>query len=203
MPTTIERLSEGHRDEAVAVLNDSFYEYPVMRFVLSDAGREYDEHLSALNAYFCSRRLVHGGWVLGVRVDGELAGVAVFDAPGDSVEDQEIQRQWVRNLVRDIGSAAVGRLSEYDEIAEALMPEGDYHYLGMLGVRSKSRGAGLGKRLVEATQRQAGERQESAGVCLHTETPGNVPLYEHLGFEVVGEAELGALHTWCMLWSSA
>jgi GNAT superfamily N-acetyltransferase len=197
MQIAIERLTAAYRDEAVVVLSDAFRDYPVMRHVLSDAGRHYEEHLWALNDYFCSRRLVHGGLVLGAMVDGELAGVSGFDAPGDLV-DEDQQREWTRALVRDIGEEAVARLSKYDQVGEALMPSGDYHYLGMLGVLARHQGLGLGKGLVEATMDEARESPISTGVCLHTETPDNVPLYEHLGFEVIGEAEVDGLRTWCM-----
>ncbi len=59
---------------------------------------------------------------------------------------------------------------------------------------------GLGRVLVEATQALAVRSAVSTGVCLHTETAKNVPLYEHLGFEVIDEAALGDLRTWCMMW---
>lgn len=201
MSLSVERLSSAHRDESVAVLCESFHDYPVMRFVLADAGRRYDEHLAALVAYFCSRRLVGNGWVLGAMEDRNLAGVSVFDVPGDdSAEEREEHQFWLQALVRDIGESAARRLEEYDQIGEPLMPAGAYHYLGMLGVLSRYQGRGLGRRLVEATQALAQQSEVSTGVCLHTEMPGNVPLYEHLGFETIGEADVGPMHTWCMFW---
>jgi len=202
MNPEVTRLSSAHRDEAVVVLCESFYDYPVMRFVLADAGRRYDEHLSALVAYFCSRRLVGDGWVLGAMVGRELAGVSVFDEPGsDLVESEDELRQWTLALERDIGEEAVGRLSEYDAVGESLLPEGDYHYLGMLGVVSRYQGLGLGKKLVEATQALAADSPASSGVCLDTESPENVPFYERLGFEIVGEADVADIHSWCMFWA--
>jgi GNAT superfamily N-acetyltransferase len=199
MKIEVTRLSSAHQDETVVVLCESFYDYPVMRFVLADAGRRYDQHLSALVAYLCSRRLVGDGWVLGAMADGNLAGVSIFDEPGgDMVETEEMHQHWLCALVRNIGESAVARLSEYDKVGESLMPQGDYHYLGMLGVLSRYQGLGLGKQLVEATQALAAGSPASSGVCLSTETPGNVPFYQHLGFEIVGEAEVGDVHTWCM-----
>ena len=202
MKPEVTRLSSAYRDEAVVVLCESFYDYPVMRFVLADAGRQYAERLSALVAYFCSRRLVGNGWVLGAMVGQELAGVSVCDEPGgESVDGEEEQRQWALALERDIGEEAVARLSEYDEAGESLLPEGDYHFLGMLGVVSRYQGLGLGKKLVEATQALVADFPASSGICLDTESPGNVPFYESLGFEVVGEADVADFHTWCMFWA--
>jgi GNAT superfamily N-acetyltransferase len=197
MQIAIERLTVAYRDEAVVVLSDAFRDYPVMRWVLSDSGRHYEEHLWALNDYFCSRRLVSGGLVLGAMVDGDLAGVSACDTPGDLLDEEE-QREWTRTLIRDVGKDAAARLWKYDEVGQALMPSGDYHYLGMLGVLASHQGLGLGRRLVEATLDKARESPVSTGVCLHTETQGNVPFYELLGFEVIGEAEVDGLHTWCM-----
>jgi hypothetical protein len=39
-----------------------------------------------------------------------------------------------------------------------------------------------------------------AGVCLSTEDPENVPMYLHLGFEVVSEADIDEIHTWSLRW---
>jgi GNAT superfamily N-acetyltransferase len=205
--SSVATLSLGHLGEAVEVLSEAFYDYPVMRHVLRASGPRYGESLDQLVAFFCERRLAGPGSVLGVSVDGALAGVAVTDVPGsgdgeDDVAEEE-RRARVRRLVSQIGGEAVSRLREYDEVAENLMPAGSYHYLGMLGVRERFQGTGVGKRLVEATQASAEADRGSSGVCLHTETPGNVPLYEHLGFELVGEDEVAALRTWCMFWPCA
>ena len=201
MCLSVQRLSSVHRREVVQVLDDSFRDYPVMRFVLSDAGERYDAHLTALNDFFCDRRLADGGWVLGVRVDGELAGVAVLDAPEDDPgSDPEGHRRRVLRLVSAIGAGAVERLKIYDAAGDSLTPSGDYHYLGMLGVLERCQGLGIGRQLVEATQELAVASEISTGVCLHTETEKNVPLYEHLGFEVVGQADIAGLTTWCMMW---
>lgn len=202
MSPSVERLNASQREEIVAVLNEAFHDYPVMRYVLADAGEHYVEQLTALNDYFCDRRFGDDGAVFGVSVDDELAGVAVLDAPVGPNEPQpdDHRRERVLRLVRAIGSHAVERLRAYDQVGDSLMPPGSYHYLGMLGVLRRCQGQGLGRLLVEATQALAEESTLSTGVCLHTETPGNVPLYERLGFEVVGEDEVAGLRTWCMMW---
>ncbi len=38
----------------------------------------------------------------------------------------------------------------------------------------------------------------SEAVCLTTETPKNVPFYEHLGYEVAGEAHVDDLVSWSL-----
>ena len=171
-----------------------------MRYLLAGAGAEYEHRLAFLVGFFCQRRLLGSGSVLGLMDGGSLAGVALLDGVDESVDD-EAQRDLVRRLAAVIGGEAMERLRAYDEAAEELIPDGVYHYLGMLGVRRASQGAGVGRRLVEASFEHVRAEPRSAGVCLHTEQPGNVPLYEHLGFEVVAEADVGPLHTWCMFWS--
>jgi hypothetical protein len=39
---------------------------------------------------------------------------------------------------------------------------------------------------------------ESAGVLLTTETPGNLPLYEHFGYRILGQARVDELTTWTL-----
>ena len=39
---------------------------------------------------------------------------------------------------------------------------------------------------------------DSTGVCLNTESVGNVSFYEHMGYRIVGHRPIDILETWCM-----
>ncbi len=68
----------------------------------------------------------------------------------------------------------------------------------MIGVLGGNRGFGLGRLLIEEVLRVSASSNRSHAVCLTTESGINVPMYEHLGFAVVGEISIGALHSWTM-----
>jgi len=72
----------------------------------------------------------------------------------------------------------------------------------MLGIRKDFQGRGLGRSLVEHIKHLVRNHPVSTGICLNTETEGNVPVYERFGFTIIHEAEQDGLHTRCMFWES-
>ena len=63
-------LGRDRYDEIVETLWDAFRDYPVMRFVVGEAGDEYDDRGRRLVGYFTESRLARGWPVLGPLVDG-------------------------------------------------------------------------------------------------------------------------------------
>jgi GNAT superfamily N-acetyltransferase len=67
----------------------------------------------------------------------------------------------------------------------------------MIGARKSHAGKGLGRKLLEAVHALSLDDPDSCGVTLTTEDPGNLPLYEHFGYKVVGHERVSAdLETW-------
>jgi ribosomal protein S18 acetylase RimI-like enzyme len=84
-------------------------------------------------------------------------------------------------------------MARYDAInrATAQFDPGRPHiHLNMLGVLRSHRGAGLGRRLLDATQELSGGRAASDGVALVTADAANARYYCGLGFEEVGHTAL-------------
>ncbi len=198
---TVERLTRDDRTEAARVLIDSFHDYPYMRMVLRDSGADYDADLEALVLFILDARWARRHPVLGLRGSSGLEAVATVVDPGPAKPSREVERLF-EALGARLGDGPDGRMSAYEEAAHEGRPEEPFHYLGMLGVASGRQGHGLGGRLLHAVKQLAIDDERSTGICLNTETAANVALYEHLGFEVVGEADIEDLHTWCMFWRS-
>ena len=77
-------------------------------------------------------------------------------------------------------------------------------HINMLGVRRTQRGAGLGRRLVEAVHALARTDEQATGVSLTTENPANVPFYRRLGYEVIGQARVAPeLEAWSLFWQKS
>ena len=75
----------------------------------------------------------------------------------------------------------------------------DHIHLNMIGVRQAAQGRGWARDLLEATHAMSLEDAASRGVSLTTEVEENVSLYEHFGYQVVGQGEVdGVFTTWTM-----
>jgi ribosomal protein S18 acetylase RimI-like enzyme len=85
-----------------------------------------------------------------------------------------------------------------DAIA-AHLPDGRYHYLHFVGVKSAHQGKGWGGAII----REGLARADAEGLptWLETATPENVPLYERLGFvtQVEWDIPKGGPHFWGMM----
>jgi GNAT superfamily N-acetyltransferase len=60
----------------------------------------------------------------------------------------------------------------------------------MIGNLKRVRGQGYGRRLLEAVQARSAADPSSTGVSLTTELAGNVPLYQHFGYIILGQGDL-------------
>lgn len=196
---TVKRLDRQRFDDVVHVLCAAFRDYPVMRYVVGDAS-DYDRGVRTLITFFLESRLTRGMPVLGARDDdGRLAGVALLVQPDPPPWPPELTACY-EGLADGLGADAVARLESYADAGKALRPDRTFYFLGMLAVRPDAQGRGHGRRLLDAVAALSVRDPRSEGVCLDTEDPKNVDLYRHVGYEVVGEADVegGKLHTWCM-----
>ena len=194
----VERLSEDDADEAIDALCAAFADYPVMRYTLADAGARYEERLRALIGFFCRKRWVRGWPVLGVRVGGRIAAAALINEPDAAPTPGEIE-SLREELVDVIGKDAYRRLMRYETESDVDAPEEPHHFLGVLGVHPEHQGKGLARILLDELARMSLESPQSTGICLNTEDPNNVPLYERMGYRILGHRRIDQdLETWCM-----
>lgn len=202
-------LEPSETDAIVEVVAAAFHEYAVMRFA-HDPGDDYADRVKALFRFSCRSRFAYGRPVLGVRDGGRIVGVALAHWPvADPVApDLETERE---AMWRAIGAAAGERMKRYTAAADGLAPKCPHYHLGVLAVAPDAQGRGWGRVLLDALHALSASDPASTGVSLNTESEKNVALYRHVGYRVVGEADLadGApvapgsadrrqLHTWCL-----
>ena len=193
-----EVLGPTDREAVVETLCLAFREYPVMTFVLGrDALAADDPALTALIGFYTDRRLLRGWPVLGVREGEVLQAAALVSRPEEPEADPAPVRAALATLAGELGDAAFERMQRFEDASDANEPETDHLFVGMLGVRPSARGRGYGRVLLDAVQ-EAAEGEGRDGVCLSTEDPANLPFYRHVGFELVGQADVGGLTTWCL-----
>lgn len=191
---TVQRLRPAQRDEVVELLARAFADYPVMRFTLGPDRPDYQERLRDLVGFYTDRRLMHGWPVLGIRQTGSLVAAALVTAPNPGPDAPRVAEALAR-LRRAIGEAAFGRMTRFEQASDANEPRTVHYFVGMVGVDPAHRGRGHARALLDHVAALA-HNDRCDGVALSTEDPTNVPMYRHLGFEVVAEADVGELHTW-------
>ena len=193
----VQILVPADAESVVSVLSESFFDYPVMRFVLGSEP-DYSARLETLVRFFVMARVLRKEVLLGVEGTGGLAAAAMVSDPngGPSPDELAVIREETWGA---LGQDAFARYAAFGEATTAFDVEGGHIHLNMIGVRRSAQGQGLGRVLLEAVHRLSASDESSAGVSLTTEYPSNVPLYEHFGYEVIGSAKVGSgFTTWGM-----
>lgn len=198
---SIRRLSRHEKPVAVDILARAFFNYQVMRYVLKDAADQFSERHQALIAFFCETRLSRDWPLLGLFDNDRLLAVAGVNEPKDKPWPPSLEKIY-RELGELIGPAAMERLENFEKFSANLEPPPPYYFLGIIGVDPDCQGGGYGTTLIRHVQQMSLDNPISTGVCLSTESADNVPFYENLGFEILGEADIEELHTWCLFWKN-
>ncbi|MDP2481649.1 MAG: GNAT family N-acetyltransferase [Candidatus Palauibacterales bacterium] len=190
-------LGREEMPAVVSVLCESFFDYPVMRWVLGPEDG-FEARLETLVTFFVIARVLRDEFLLGVTASGGLAAAALVSHPGRGRSPPELsvirERTWA-----ELGAEARLRYESFGAAVAEFNVESEHMHLNMIGVRSSAQGQGLGRSVLEAVHDLSASDTESTGVTLSTEVESNVSLYEHFGYEVVGSATIdSAFTTWVM-----
>jgi ribosomal protein S18 acetylase RimI-like enzyme len=194
---SVQVLSPDDLVDVVSVLSESFFDYPVMRFVLDSEG-DYGARLETLVRFFVTARVLRDEVLLGVRAPGGLLAAALISYPGrrSSPPDLDALRETTWS---ELGAAARARYEAFGATAARFQLETGHIHLNMIGVRSSAQGQGLGRMVLDAVHDLSASDPMSMGVTLTTELESNVPLYQHFGYDVLGSARVeSAFTTWAM-----
>jgi ribosomal protein S18 acetylase RimI-like enzyme len=192
----VEELPAERSEEAVAVLCDSFYDYPVMRHVIGAAGDKYDKRLQALIGFFVAARYCRGEPVLAVSDAGKAVAVAILTPPVQHGAPAELAEHRAA-VWQELGAAARGRYEALGESWQEFAIAEPHYHLNMIGVHSSYGGRGLGRLLLDAVHEMSRGDPRSTGVSLTTEVESNVGLYQHFGYDLVGHVKTpDAPDTW-------
>lgn len=193
----IYQVGSEDKRQAVDVLTAAFYNYPVMQYILNQERPDYANKLRLMIDFFAEVRVVKGlrPFVMDMG-DGPVAA-ALVNPPVSAMTSPEL-KQAFKDLIKAIGSANVGKLNAYEEKCEEMEPEVPHYYLGMIGVLPEHHRKGYARLLLEHIHKIVDKDSGAKGIALNTENPNNVPFYRRFGYEVIGEADVGSLHTWCL-----
>jgi GNAT superfamily N-acetyltransferase len=189
-------------DEAAAVLAAAFWDYPMMGWFFAGAGEKYGEHLTEMCRLSCELRLLVGWPLLGVEIDGKLAGVACVATAEDIHDVPELPVMEERLMAR-VGPEVEQRFEAYAKVKDANLPAGVHWYLTMIGVDPACHGKGCGGVLLRRIHEMVAADSTVTGIGLDTQAPANVALYEHFGYEITAKTMVGDVDMWCMFRPSA
>lgn len=178
----VRALSRADRRAAVAAMVSAFWSYPETVHLLP---REQNRR-HVLPRYLdsdCGDSLLFGS-LLGVAVDGQIAGAAAWLPP--EAHPVPVRRQLAQiatllpALPWGIGAAREARRGQ---TANRLRHPAEPHYfLRAVGVSPRFQGRGLGAALIEHQLARADQR--GFGCYLTTANEANVSFYARFGFEV-------------------
>lgn len=181
-PITIERLAKPDIPAAAAVLAAALGDEPGFVAVVPDRS----QRTTVLATLF--RLLVRDGQPLGhvsiARIDGAIAGTAVWYAPGDFPMTALRQLRMLPGLLPLLrfGARTMRDLGQIERNLKAHFPEEPCWYLAALGVAPEWQGRGVGSALMGATLTGIDARAEPA--YLETGEASNVRFYEKRGFGI-------------------
>ena len=78
---TVHTLTNEEVPEVVDILCESFFDYPVMRFVLGDSSGDYEKRLGTLIHFFVMARALRREFLIGVGDRANLDGAAIVSCP--------------------------------------------------------------------------------------------------------------------------
>lgn len=177
----------------IATLSDAFMTDPAFRYILpSDAARA-----KMLPKFFTL--MVDDDAAAGkvMRSAGDQAA-ALWRNPGMAKDNRRTSFSLLLNMIRLFGFA-LPRANRCADALTAHLPDGRYHYLHFVGVRSVDQGKGWGGAIIRDGLAHADA--DGLPTWLETATPENVPLYQRLGFVTQVEWNIlnGGPHFWGMM----
>ncbi len=181
----VSELDDSHADPAVELLVAAFENDPGWRHISGAVG---DEHRRCLSVGYRAAWTLYRGIrqpSLGVLSGARLAGVALLNEP-DVKFPPPVRTRWAEEIRCLAGAEVLERLLQNGREVMKHRPAQPHLYLSTLAVHPDFQGRGYGRALLERTHARSEKHPGSDGVCLETENPQNVPLYEHFGYRVIG-----------------
>lgn len=180
MDRTIIRLGQQHCDAAVTTLAAAFRHDPAIVFMMPDE-LSRARRLRRMYRWMFGEHLKNG-IVLGTP-GAEV--ITLWRPPGAVHLHEPVWHPGALRFIPIFGRHIPRAIRLDDAIRAHLPADEQWHYLRIAGVHPDFQGKGLGGLAIRAGLAQAAASGVPA--VLETATPGNVGLYQNLGYRVVSE----------------
>jgi ribosomal protein S18 acetylase RimI-like enzyme len=182
IPISVRTARKADVRELARTLGRAFFDDPPFVWMLPDERSRERRAAGVFRAILLSHAMRYGG--VDVASDGAaIVGGAIWLPPGHWAptvgEQLRSLPQYARALGREMGRAS--------ELAAAMgnhHPREEHWYLYAIGVDPARQGQGVASALLRS--RLARCDADAMPAYLESTKSGNVPLYEHFGFEVTG-----------------
>jgi ribosomal protein S18 acetylase RimI-like enzyme len=191
------RVLRERKEEATEVLARAMENDPGAKYVFLGDTPGYRDRIRQNSSFYGEVMLEREFPILARVHQDQIVGVAFVLEPIEKPIPTSLAESW-QALKASFGPEASHRFDTFMELVEELRPAVPHMYLSTIGVEPDFQGQGHGRALIEAVHAMSESDPTSTGVGLDTDNPANVPLYEHLGYEVVKKAKLGELDVWAM-----
>lgn len=189
---TLELLAQPDQAAVSALLNEAFAADPAYAYFLAGtSASQQDEYRPRLIDFIVAYHCQSGLPVWGATQNGKLVACALVEAPGPGWRRALALLWQLPKLIGRVPLSSVQRMNQYARISRQGLPNTIQHYLIKIGVSASHQGQGLGKALINAILDHY--RASEGMLALDTENPDNVPLYQHLGFQLHDQLELDNL----------
>ncbi|MGL5838773.1 MAG: GNAT family N-acetyltransferase [Sphingorhabdus sp.] len=188
----IYRADAAQHQAVIATLSDAFMTDPALAYIIPDQ-KTRAKALPKLFALLVAEDSRAGR----VMRSANDEAAALWRNPGMAKDSGGSGLRLILNMIRIFGFA-LPRASVVADALSAHLPDGRYHYLHFVGVRSAHQGKGWGGAIIREGLAQADT--DGLPTWLETATPENVPLYQRLGFvtQVEWDIPKGGPHFWGM-----
>ncbi len=195
-PIAIRPASAADRPLAASILARAFIDDPALSFLFPDR-EDRPRRLARFFALITSIDTTPELWTLAADDSGAESAVALWRPPGLWKTPTAAMLAHVLPLLQVFGWSLPRALAMQGKI-EAHHPQPPHWYLQFVGCVPERHGRGLGGAVIR--QRLAQCDADGVPAALETATPGNVGIYESLGFVVTGTYQIkgGGPKFWSM-----
>lgn len=190
----IHALSQDHQPAVIQVLSEAFLDDPAMCWIFRDV--QARENKLPLFFKWLVKKHQTGGLLLG---GSDAQVVTLWWLPGKIHLSSFFSIADMLTLASIFGANSWRADLVNRCILKHLPPGENWLYLRYAGVEKNMRGCGFGGAGIRAGIAIANSR--GLPTCLETCRPGNVAIYERLGFKVISEwsVPFGGPHFWTMV----
>lgn len=175
---------------AASLLYQAYYDDALLMAIFQADKPDYEKRLRAaireeLMAFWEAKQPM-----LGVFDGDSLIGVVCLTQPGKSFGPGKYWH-WRLKMLLTAGYVSTMQLLEKERLIQEAVHGDDYHMLAFIAVSPRYQQQGWGDLLVRAAQSAIDDEPESRGIAVYVTQPQHLSLFEHHGYELVQELNVG------------
>lgn len=185
----VKLISPDFTTEVKSILVDAYSDERTFMALFEHSKPNYLQRLRAFVREYCQAHLENDQSLLGLFVDEQLVGAALYCGPG-AHQGQEVTLKQRLAMMATVGIGNANRYLSYQTQLKQAMPAGDWCYLPLVGVRHEFRGKGLGRLLLRRAWELSRDMPQSSGIALGSGAGSASEYYIQQGFSVVGHLDV-------------